>query len=103
MEETRSLILETYPDAIVEIGKLDVTDEALVDQFYSNKAARFGSIDYAANVAGAPQAAAPIHENTAATFDKVFAVNQKGVREPDGSNILFRKAMKYTNYIGLSV
>jgi len=41
-----------------------VTDEAIVEQFYSNVAAKFGSIDYAVNIAGAPHAAALIHEVT---------------------------------------
>lgn len=81
MEETRSLILDAYSDCIVGIYRLDVTDEVVVDQFYSNTVAKFGSIDYAANVAGVPQAAIPIHENTEAVYDKVYAVNQKGVCE----------------------
>lgn len=81
MEETRRLILDIYPDSVVETYRLDVTNEVVVDQFYSNTVAKFGSIDYAANVAGAPQAAAPIHENMEAAYDKVYAVNQKGVRE----------------------
>jgi len=55
-------------------------DQAVVEQFYSNTAAEFGSIDYAANIAGAPHAAGPIHEVTSAAYDKMFAVNQKGVR-----------------------
>lgn len=56
-------------------------DEALVDQFYSNVATKFGGIHNAANVAGAMHPATPVHESTSEMYDKVFAVNQKGVGE----------------------
>lgn len=72
-------------------------------QFYFNTAAKLGSIDYVANVPGAPQAAAPVHENTTASFDKMFAVNQKRVREHDDFNTLLRKMIKFTNRVGLSM
>ncbi|KAH9207998.1 hypothetical protein DL95DRAFT_415165 [Leptodontidium sp. 2 PMI_412] len=87
LEETRNFILQKSPDAVVEISKFDVTDEALVDQFYSNVATKFGGIHYAANVAGAMHSATPVHESTSEMYDKVFAVNQKG---PAGRNFVQR-------------
>jgi NAD(P)-dependent dehydrogenase (short-subunit alcohol dehydrogenase family) len=91
LEETRALVLKAHPDAVVEVSRLDVTDEELVKQFYANAVAKFGSIDYAANVAGVPQAAAPIHKLTMATYDKSFAVNQKGVRDHGRFNYVVRR------------
>lgn len=79
MEETRRLVAEKYPKVQCRLQKLDITDEASVDNFYASAIASFSRIDYAANVAGAPQRAVPIPEISEATFDKQYAVNQKGV------------------------
>ena len=86
MEETRRLIMEAYPNTAVTARSLDVSNEKVVEEFYSHAASLFGRIDYAANVAGVPHAAAPIHQMPDAVFDKVYAVNQRGVRMTLGSD-----------------
>ena len=79
MEETRQIILEAYPDTKVATRKLDVTNETIVEDFYSFVVSEFGSIDYAANVAGIGQEACPLTKVDDKIFDKLYAVNQRGV------------------------
>lgn len=79
MEETRRLILAEYPDAAVAMRHMDVSSETSVEEFYSFAVSQFGSIDYAAHVAGVAQTPTPIHQNPDAVFDRVYAVNQRGV------------------------
>ena len=79
MEETRQLIADAHSDAEIITRYLDVSDEKAVEDFYSFAASHFGSIDYAACVAGVSQAATPIHLCPDEVFDKVYSVNQKGV------------------------
>ena len=98
MEATRHLIVEAYPDAAVTTRFLDVSDEKIVEEFYSFATSHFGSIDYAANVAGVSQAATPIHLTPDGSFDKMYAVNQKGVSTTMGSGRASR-----INDIGISV
>lgn len=80
LEETRSIIQSTYPDARIEISKLDVGDEKSVGEFYALAVEKFGRIDFAANVAGCSHVARPSVELTVEDYDRSFQVNLKGVR-----------------------
>ena len=73
------MIHQRYPDAVVVSTHLDVSDEKSVDEFYSLAASNFGRVDVGAHVAGIGQAATPIHLTSSEVFDKVYAVNQRGV------------------------
>jgi NAD(P)-dependent dehydrogenase (short-subunit alcohol dehydrogenase family) len=79
MQETRRLVNEKCPQAEVCLSRVDVSDETSVEEFYSATVQKFGRIDYGANIAGIAQAAAPIHLSPDEAFDKMYAVNQKGV------------------------
>jgi len=79
LEETRGFIFEKFPSTAVMTDKLDVTDEASVNEFYSKTTQKFGRIDFAANIAGVGHKAAPVHEMPESDFLKNYAVNQKGV------------------------
>lgn len=79
MNETRDIIKERYPQTQVEIRQVDIANEASVDELYSFAVTQFGRIDYGANVAGIAQAATPIHLAPDEVFDKMYAINQKGV------------------------
>lgn len=79
MEETGRLIVSVKPDAQFQMQLLDISDQTSVDSFYAAAVRQFGRIDYAASVAGLAHNAQPLHEITEATFDRQYAVNQKGV------------------------
>jgi NAD(P)-dependent dehydrogenase (short-subunit alcohol dehydrogenase family) len=79
MDDTRQLIAGDYPDVKIETKVLDVSNEASVEEFYSFAVSEFGSIDYAANVAGIGSAATPVHQAADSVFEKVYSVNQRGV------------------------
>jgi NAD(P)-dependent dehydrogenase (short-subunit alcohol dehydrogenase family) len=80
LEETRDLAKKQNPDIKVLISHLDVSNEASVTDFYDKVIVQFGRIDFSANVAGYGGTAAPITETSEAEYDKLFAVNQRGVR-----------------------
>ncbi|KAJ9615218.1 hypothetical protein H2200_001292 [Cladophialophora chaetospira] len=78
MGETRQIMLAEFPDTAVATRHLDVSDEASVEDFYSFAVSEFGSIDYAANIAGIAHEARALHKTPDNVFDKVYAVNQRG-------------------------
>lgn len=82
MQETSRLISAECPNVAVATKVLDVSSETSVEEFYSFAVSKLGSIDYAANVAGIPHAAMPLHRTPDVIFDKVYAVNQRGVSAP---------------------
>lgn len=58
---------------------LDVADEALVLRHMSAVLKRFGRLDVAVNNAGIAQALTPLAETAVADFDRLMAVNARGV------------------------
>ncbi len=58
---------------------LDVTDEAQVESVFHSVAAELGKLDVLVNNAGISGANKPTHEVTGAEWDRVMAVNVKGV------------------------
>jgi NAD(P)-dependent dehydrogenase (short-subunit alcohol dehydrogenase family) len=65
--------------ADVRFWRLDVSDEAAVRTVVADIAAHFGRIDVLVNNAGIAGADTPTHETTEAEWDRVQAVNVKGV------------------------
>ncbi|MCL6516846.1 glucose 1-dehydrogenase [Alicyclobacillus sp.] len=62
-----------------EFAAVDVTDAAQVQALVDGVASRYGRIDILYNNAGLPQAFTPIEEVTEAYFERLIAVNVKGV------------------------
>ncbi|SFU51905.1 glucose 1-dehydrogenase [Alicyclobacillus macrosporangiidus] len=62
-----------------EFAPVDVTDAAQVQAMVDGVAARYGRIDVIYNNAGLPQAFTPIEEVTDEYFERLMAVNVKGV------------------------
>lgn len=58
---------------------LDLTQESEVESAIQKTVAKFGRIDYAINNAGIGQPLKPTSETDVADFEKVMAVNLKGV------------------------
>lgn len=79
LEETKKLISGDYPSVNIHIGKLDVSDEKSVTDFFAQGVQKFGRIDFAANVAGYAHKVAPTHELAESEYEKSYRVNQKGV------------------------
>jgi NAD(P)-dependent dehydrogenase (short-subunit alcohol dehydrogenase family) len=73
------VIAEAYPHIIVEIYVMDITVEANVTDFYEKVIAKFGRVDFAANIAGYAQKSARITETSTAEYDKSYVINQRGV------------------------
>jgi NAD(P)-dependent dehydrogenase (short-subunit alcohol dehydrogenase family) len=61
------------------IATVDVTNEDQVRGAIAMARAKFGTLDVAINNAGIGHEMAPLHSIDAATFDRVMAVNAKGV------------------------
>jgi len=64
---------------VAEFWHLDVTNEAEVQRVFSEVRQRFGSIDALVNNAGISGVDKPTHEITVEEWDRVMAVNVKGV------------------------
>lgn len=79
LEETRNLVGKQNPGVAIHVSHLDVSDEASVEAFYADVVAHFGRIDFAANVAGYGGKALPSTETSEEQYDRLFAVNQRGV------------------------
>jgi NAD(P)-dependent dehydrogenase (short-subunit alcohol dehydrogenase family) len=62
-----------------EAVTVDVQDEASVDAMVQRAVRRFGRLDGALNAAGIEGTRAPVHETSAANFDRVLGVNLRGV------------------------
>jgi NAD(P)-dependent dehydrogenase (short-subunit alcohol dehydrogenase family) len=65
-------------DAAVPV-QVDVADESAVQRMIGVAEERFGRLDILVNNAGYGGAMAPLHEQTAETWDKVHGVNVRGV------------------------
>ena len=75
--ETLSMVQSLGAEAVTL--SVDVTNEAQVKQMVDTTVEQFGSVDIAINNAGIAQPILPTHELDNACFDRVFAVNVKGV------------------------
>lgn len=80
------MIAKAYPQASVEIYTLDITSEEGVSDFFEKTVAKFGRVDFAANVAGYAQKSNRITETSQAEYDKSYAVNQRGVGQENVSS-----------------
>jgi len=76
-EETLRLVKESGGDGI--FVKKDVTDENSVKALVEKTIEVYGRLDYAFNNAGAVEDPAPFTSKTSSLFDKIMAVNVKGV------------------------
>src|SRR2546428_14090422 len=76
-EETLRLVKESGGDGI--FVKTDVSNEDSVIALVENTVKRYGSLDYAFNNAGVVEDPAPFTSETSSIFDKIMAVNVKGV------------------------
>jgi 3-oxoacyl-[acyl-carrier protein] reductase len=62
-----------------EAVTVDVTDPDQVERMVQKAVDRFGRLDVLFNNAGLPQGFTPFEESTDALFDRIFAVNVRGV------------------------
>lgn len=62
-----------------DVARLDVTDEAAVDDLVQRVVAEHGRLDLAANVAGNPGVYAPVVESSTDVWRRTLAVNLDGV------------------------
>jgi NAD(P)-dependent dehydrogenase (short-subunit alcohol dehydrogenase family) len=76
-EETLRLVKESGGDGI--FVKTDVSNEDSVIALVENTVKRYGRLDYAFNNAGVVEDPAPFANKTSSIFDKIMAVNVKGV------------------------
>jgi len=76
-EETLRLVKEAGGDGM--FVKTDVTNEEDVRSLVEKTAKTYGRLDYAFNNAGAVEDPAPFTSKTSSLFDKIMAVNVKGV------------------------
>lgn len=60
-------------------GSVDVCDESQIETHIAALQARFGRLDVAVNNAGMSHPMKPLHKITGAEFDRVMAVNARGV------------------------
>ena len=79
LESTRNEIQKQYPNVQIEIMKVNVAEEASVDEAVRKTVERFGSIDVGINCAGISGTPAPTHEMSLEEWQKVINVNQTGV------------------------
>ena len=79
LEDTRRRILASHPEASVEICKVNIGDEASVDNMVSTCVGVFGRIDYALNLAGVVPSRTPIAQVDVETYDFIVGINQIGV------------------------
>jgi NAD(P)-dependent dehydrogenase (short-subunit alcohol dehydrogenase family) len=80
LEETRKLIKVDYPNAVIHVARVDISDEQSVQDFYDGAITNFGRIDFAANVAGYAHAATEVTAIDETMYELSYKVNQRGVR-----------------------
>jgi NAD(P)-dependent dehydrogenase (short-subunit alcohol dehydrogenase family) len=76
-EETLRLVKESGGEGM--FVKTDVSNEDSVIALVEETAKRYGRLDYAFNNAGVVEDPAPFTNKTSSSFDKIMAVNVKGV------------------------
>jgi NAD(P)-dependent dehydrogenase (short-subunit alcohol dehydrogenase family) len=76
-EETLNLVKESGGDGM--FVQTDVSNEDSVIALVESTAKRYGRLDYAFNNAGVVEDPAPFTNKTSTSFDKIMAVNVKGV------------------------
>ena len=76
-EETLNLVKESGGDGM--FVQTDVSNEDSVIALVEETAKRYGRLDYAFNNAGVVEDPAPFTNKTLSSFDKIMAVNVKGV------------------------
>jgi NAD(P)-dependent dehydrogenase (short-subunit alcohol dehydrogenase family) len=76
-EETADLIRETGAECL--FVKSDVSSEADVRELVQKAIATYGKLDCAFNNAGIDLAVKPLHEQSIEDFDKIMAVNTRGL------------------------
>lgn len=79
LNETAAALRESFPDVFFHRVVADLTREEAVQKAIQDTVLKFGRIDYAVNSAGIGQPLKPTSETGSADFDKVMAVNMKGV------------------------
>lgn len=79
LEGTAKELLQECPGVDFLKLKADLTKEAEVEDAIKQVVDKFGRIDYAVNNAGIGQKLAPTSETTLEEFDRVIAVNLRGV------------------------
>ena len=80
LHKTRDDVVKMYSDVDVDIVRLDVSNEASVQNFIDRCVERFGRVDYACNIAGICPPRTPTIEVDPEVFDKVINVNLYGVK-----------------------
>jgi NAD(P)-dependent dehydrogenase (short-subunit alcohol dehydrogenase family) len=79
LEETKSLLLRAHPDVEFLSLQADLMDENSVANVMADVWTKFGRVDYAINNAGVGQPLASTSNSAIADFDKVMAINFRGV------------------------
>ena len=78
LDEVRASVPDPLPDDVLMSAVIDVTDRLSLDAMVAEVCRRWGRIDILVNNAGIT-ADARFHQMTEAQFDRVIAVNLKGV------------------------
>ena len=78
LDEVRASVPDPLPDDVLMSAVIDVTDLLSLDAMVAEVCRRWGRIDILVNNAGIT-ADARFHQMTEAQFDRVIAVNLKGV------------------------
>ena len=75
---TVECVTELGMGATADFFQVDVTNEVSVDRMVSSAVERYGRIDGAINAAGVEGERAPLHQSSAANFDRVVGTNLRG-------------------------
>jgi NAD(P)-dependent dehydrogenase (short-subunit alcohol dehydrogenase family) len=101
--EGRAVVEEvTSAGGTARFWRLDVTDEAQVEEVTADVVAAFGSLDVLVNNAGISGVDKPTHEVTVEEWDRVMDVNVKGVFLCSKHALLHMKAAGAGSIVNLS-
>ncbi|HWX75309.1 MAG TPA: SDR family NAD(P)-dependent oxidoreductase, partial [Solirubrobacteraceae bacterium] len=79
LEQARSEIESAHPGRTVHVRELDVTDDAAVAAALEQAASALGRVDIVVANAGLELVGKPIADISEIDYDRLFAVNTKGV------------------------
>ncbi|TXT11410.1 uncharacterized protein COLE_01820 [Cutaneotrichosporon oleaginosum] len=78
LEKARASLLQTFPDAQIEVAAVDVKVEEQVQAMVAQAVEKFGRIDYCLNAAGVAGAGMKIAETTLEAYENVININERG-------------------------
>jgi NAD(P)-dependent dehydrogenase (short-subunit alcohol dehydrogenase family) len=79
LQKTRDDVVRIHSGVDVDVVRLDVSNEASVQDFIDRCVERFGRVDYACNIAGICPSRTPTIDVEPEVFDRVVHTNLYGV------------------------